>query len=402
MIALSRVALILSLLAPGVRAVSLSEYCASKGMVPEGVEGQGEWGCKPRDGGGDSSGRDDGAARRAAQRAAQDAAAARRQREENERRRKQREAQLEFDRRQAEALGQFQDLESGELELKGLDDDGGGGRRGGATRGARAVLRSQVTPNSGLRGYSDEPEPAAKACRVVDSCMKALEDQERALEQARLDQKDLYWAMGSADFKHGIDILQAAMKEGPLDPQMPPLYVYREKDKAGLPFMLNQYRVTFDDILLHLHKEKVAYIEGRKGPLPKDVAAELKGRALEAARKKAEEKAKARAEEDLVASLKGEKQRQAEAKKITDYIGYIRSVLRCSEGDDRDFNRCVEAANKALDKAMGLATKHMKVPAMQARLKAASGALRGYSDAALRRAQAAALAASRCLEGCQR
>lgn len=404
---LARAALLLFLIAPNARAESLSEYCASKGMAPDGVEGQGEWGCKPRESGGDSSGWDDGAARRAAQRAAQEAAAAQRQRDENERKRKRREAQLEFDSKKAEALGEMKGLESGELELKGLDDDGGAGQRGGGgRRSARGVLRDQVTPNLELKGFPDESEPKPKACRVVDSCMKALESQEKALEQARLDQKDLYMAMGSADFKHGLDLLDSALQEGRAEPGMPPLYVYRSAGKPSLYYSVDQYRVSFDDIFRHLHSERAAYGGGGKGPRARE-AGEIaktmaKSKLPELAHDKAQDKLREEAEERLARRLKGELAEDLKkTEKALEYNEYMRRVLRCSEGRNEDYDTCFNAANTFLDTVSDLATEYMGMPAMKARLKAFSTAYRGYTDKALRRAQAAALAASKCVEGCR-
>lgn len=395
-------------LALDARAESLSEYCASKGMVPDGVEGSGEWGCKPRGDGGSSGYDDGGAARRAALRAAQEAAAAQRQREENERKRKRREAQLEFDRKKAEALGEVKELGSDDLELKGLDDDGASGNRGGApTRGMRPVLRNQVTPNLQLKGLLDEPEPKPKACRIVDTCMKALEEQEKALEQARLDQKDLYMAMGSADFKHGLEFLDAAIKEGRVEPDMPRLYVYKSAKQPSLYYSVDQYRVSFDDIMKHLHSLRVAYGGGGKGPQPQEAAEIIKKKAKKELTAQAHEKVQATALEEaekLVAKrLKGELDADVKNSEMAlAYGDYLRRMMQCGDGRNEDYGACAKAAERFIDKFAKVALERMNMGATQARLDAFSKAYRGYTDNALRRAQATALAASKCIEGCRR
>lgn len=397
-------------LALGARAESLSEYCAAKGMVPDGVEGSGEWGCKPRGDGGSAGYDDGGAARRAAQRAAQEAAAAQRQREENEKKRKRLEEKLEFDKKKAEALGDIKELGSDDLELKGLNDDGGAGHRGGGgKRSARSVLRDQVTPNLELKGLLDEPEPKAKACRVVDSCMKALKEQEEALEQARLDQKDLYWALGTADFKHGLSMLDDAMRAGRIEPGMPPLYVYRTSDgkQPSLYYSVDQYRVTFDSVMRHVHSERVAYSAGLKGPQARKAEDMVMDKAREEIKERGhklvQDKTREAAELALARRLlKESTQDQKDAEKALRYDKYLRRTLRCSEGRDEDFDRCFKAAESILGTVAEIATNYIGMPAMKARLEAFSSAYSGYTQKSLRRAQAAALAASKCVEGCRR
>lgn len=411
MIALTRAALLLCLVAPSARAESLSEYCASKGMVPDGVEGSGEWGCKPRDDGGSAGYDDGGAARRAAQRAAQEAAAAQRQREENERKRKRREAQIEFDRKKADALGDIKGLGTDDFELKGLDDEGGGAghRGGGGKRSARSVLRDQVTPNLELKGLLDEPAPKPKSCRVVDSCMKALKEQEDALEQARLDQKDLYWALGTADFKHGLSMLDDALRAGRIEPGMPKLYVYRTSDgkQPSLYYSVDQYRVTIDSIAQHRHREGIAYSAGLKGPRARKaedlVMDKAREKLKEAGHELVQDKTREAAELALARRLlKESAQDQKDAEKALRYDEYLRRTLRCSEGRDEDFDRCFKAAESILGTVAEIATDFIGMPAMKARLEAFSSAYSGYTQKSLRRAQAAALAASKCVEGCRR
>lgn len=370
-----------------VRAESLAEYCAKKGMVPDGVEGRGEWGCKERDDGGSGGGVDDSAWRRA--RAQAEAEAAERQRKENEARRRKREQEkLEFEQRKEEALGDLKGMDITPNDgLKGFDDDDaaskGGQKKSGAATG------SGTSGNLGLKSIPEDAPRKPKECRIVDSCMKALSEQERALDEARLDQKDLYWALGSAEFKHGLAEFDSDLRKGPADPAMPKLYVYESKDKSPmtLEYSLDQYRASVDRIRSNTHKKLLAYGE----------------KAADAAADHGLDKVREQMQKRMAKELLDQAEEDRKISEIAlEYSRYIRRVMGCGKRRPEDFKFCWDAVNAAYEKAVGHVAGRIGLPAgMMGRVEAFSEAYRGYSDKALRKAQAAALTASKCVEGCK-
>lgn len=294
-----------------------------------------------------------------------DAIRAQQEREANERRQREQEEaaaaaarraraamdQQKFEADKKEAISLLKGVGTGETKLKGLGPPSGELRLGDGGDGARK-------------------------CHVVDECSAALEQQAKALDAARMDQADLYTAMGAADFKHGWAQKAELFKTTPVDG--PPFYVWHGKDQAGLPAYLRDYKATVDDIARLTARQRAAALNGAYDPKKTG----LSGSSAMTPKQAAD----------------GLKAARDKARKLTDFSKYMRDLLRCSAGADADFDRCVKDATKLYEKLLnGLPLDK----ATKARIKAAGDAYTRYSTDALNRALDAGAAASQCFKGCR-
>lgn len=207
---------------------------------------------------------------------------------------------------------------------------------------------------------TDEDPPVRKTpvCRVTDPCRASMAEQASAVESARAEQSDLYMAAGSGDISHGMDLAQEAIKDSGVAGRVS-VYAWKTQDRFGIPQFADDYKEALDE------------------------AAELVDK------------------ETLDAGTKGMGSKAVKLKKTLESMDafnqYMKTLLSCSKGRDKDFDLCADAAAKKFSKSLdGLPIAEASV----ARVKAASEAFSKYTTNALKRAMRATDAASRCLAAC--
>ena len=103
-----------------------------------------------------------------------------------------------------------------------------------------------------------------RKCQIVNECIETLEAQKEALDGARREQGDLYKAMGTADFEHGRGSVESLGEK--IDEQAPSFFVWKNKDQAGFPLYLREYKTTVDEIFAMMGAERTAAFNGAYDP----------------------------------------------------------------------------------------------------------------------------------------
>lgn len=344
--------------------VQLPETCESFCGVDEG-------------GGGGSSGPDWNAVRAQQQRAEQEArereaaaAAARRVRAAMEQRK------FEADKR--EAVAALKGVSTGGTRLKGVENGDTHGLRGLENGGVKLkglVPEREETP-------SEEDAPQAKKCRIVDTCAEALESQTQALDAARREQSDLYMAMGTADFQHGLDLAHAGFAEK-LKSMIQPvakIKMWKDEDQAGLAMYQRDYKTTVDDILKLANQKRAAALGGKLDPAKTSLGRSEGGKLVA---------------KDLFAQWSDKKEKLERSRAFGQYL---RALSDCGKVAPAEYPACVERAGSL----HGAILDFLPVAeATQARVKAMGDAYKRYTTRALERAMDVTKAAAKCFSGCR-
>ena len=143
---------------------------------------------------------------------------------------------------------------------------------------------------------------------------------------------------------------------------------------------VRDYTTTVDGLNAHLTRQRAAAFSGKYDP------------ALKALWKSEEARDIAHEAKESLGELR------EKAKELADFPKYLRELMRCADGSDKDWNGCVKRVNELHEKVLG------DLPldgATQARVKAAGDAYQKYVGHALERAMAAANTASRCSAECR-
>jgi hypothetical protein len=320
---------------------------------------------------------------------------ARRIREDAERAARAEREKLEKERRfqqdKREALGQLKGVTVAEPQLKGVGGDSGG------LKG----LKGLDAPKAGLKGVEEAAGKSAK-CLPSVSCFEAMDKQAASMEKARFDQTDLYFAVGTADLKHGLEKVSDkasekidALKQQGVDmlnprykaeKEQPEFYVWRNADMAGWPRYAKEYKRSVDDIYKLITSQRAAALGGKYDPAVREWDRSSGGKLTNEAAKKKLDKLKSRA-----AAIKS-------------FAEYMAELKKCGEGRDSDFDKCVRRVGDAYQTAFDQLLKEKDLAldtATMARVRAATDAYTRYTNGALTRAKDAADSASRCYSDCR-
>lgn len=283
--------------------------------------------------------------------------------------------QRQFEANKADALRSLKGVSTGDSQLKGIGGAGPNGLKG--IDSGEIKLKGLDSPRE--ERVPEEPEDKPKSCHIVDKCSDALEGQEKALDAARRDQADIYMAMGTADLKHGINNAKGLLEKLPDD--APTMYVWKGKDKAGLPTYLRDYKTNVDGISDLIGSQRAAALSGKydvkKTGLFRSSA--FGSMSLEDFQEKMG---------DL----------REEAATLSDFAKYMREMVACSKGADAQFDDCAKKAFEMHEKLLSVLPV---AEATKARIQAAGDVFQRYSTRALDRAKSAATAAAGCFKGCR-
>lgn len=290
------------------------------------------------------------------------------------------EEELQFRKDKREAMGRLKGVTVTEPQLKGVGGSNPHGLKG--VRGGDAPA---------LKGLAEAGEAGGTPkCRVVDDCVDALSSQAAALDAARRDKADLYVAMGSAEMKQAlleladtaVDKAGDSLVEGAegLKKERPQYYVWRNRDRAGLPIYVREYQTSVDELFFLLGRKQGAAQDGLLDPPPRKLLR------TEIAR------------EGVDKALIRLKAAYGKLDMMHAFMLYMKALQSCAQGPDGSFDTCVRQMTNQYERLL------RELPlesATRARVSAVSSAYTRYSTRALDRARDAAGEATKCFKGCR-